>query len=270
MSEVINEQDKTDATHHGGEHNGHSHASTLFYTGVAIALAIVTYIEWAMLDWDLGKWTKPGLIILSVGKFAAVVAYFMHLKFDAEIFKRTFLGVLGLAVVIVFVVMAALGSLPDDNPETGRLHASIRNCQDHSDCGPTQRCRPIPAPKTAAALRKAKGLGERPVFSKCVEVPKDVRDAEGKDKPAREGGEIYAAVCVACHQKDGGGMLGPTVLGANLASAELWAQGDGALRNSIVNGKQGKIGVMPAQAGILSSEEIDNVLAYIKTTYAPK
>ena len=80
MSEVINEQDKTDATHHEGEHDGHSHASTLFYTGVAIALAIVTYIEWAMLDWDLGKWTKPGLIILSVGKFAAVVAYFMHLK----------------------------------------------------------------------------------------------------------------------------------------------------------------------------------------------
>ncbi len=270
MSEVSNEHESGSGEAHDHDDGGHSHASTLFYTIIAIILAIVTYIEWAMLDWDLGKWTKPGLVILSVGKFAAVVAYFMHLKYDAEIFKRTFLGVLGLAFVIVFVVMAALGSLPDDNPERGRLHASIRNCDSHSDCGPTQRCLPVAAPKTAVALRKAKGLGERPVFSKCVEVPKEVRDAEGKDRPAREGSEVYAAVCVACHQKDGGGKLGPTVLGANLASAEVWAQGEDTLLNSITNGKQGAIGVMPAQAGVLSSAEIDNVLAYIKATYAPK
>lgn len=274
MNEIDNEQGDRQAEDHGHDEDHGSHASFGFYVGVAVALGVVTFYEWAMLalpGWDLGVLTKPVLIILSVAKFAAVVAFFMHLKFDAPIFQRLFVGVLSLALIIVFVVMAVLGSLPEDNPEVGRLHAGIRPCSTHADCGPTQRCRQVDAPKGTDEVRKKKGLGERTWFGKCLETPKEVRDAEGEDRPARSGDKVYAVVCVACHQADGSGKnAGGTVMGADLSSAEVWAQGEETLINSIKNGKNGAIGAMPAQAGLLSDEEITNVLAHIKATFAPK
>ena len=50
----------------------------------------------------------PALIFLSVIKFATVVGYFMHLKFDSRIFSWFFAGGLTVALVAFFVMLAML------------------------------------------------------------------------------------------------------------------------------------------------------------------
>ena len=56
-------------------------------------------------------------------------------------------------------------------------------------------------------------------------------------------------------------------LAANLSDPAIWAEGDEHLIDNITNGVVGDIGAMPAQKGVLSETEIQNVYAYIKETY---
>jgi cytochrome c oxidase subunit 4 len=75
----------------------HAHPGERTYVMVALILAIVTAVEVAIYYLEaVEDILVPALLILSAGKFAAVVGYFMHLKFDAPFFRRIF--VFGLAV----------------------------------------------------------------------------------------------------------------------------------------------------------------------------
>ena len=78
----------------------HAHPSPAKYVQIAIVLAIITAVEVALyyipgLSSTLLFWT---LIVLSVGKFFMVAAYFMHLKFDHTSFTAYFAGGLALAI----------------------------------------------------------------------------------------------------------------------------------------------------------------------------
>jgi cytochrome c oxidase subunit 4 len=80
------------------EDHGHG-LSDLKYVQVAAILAFITALEVAAsyTDW-LGSAFIPVLLILMTIKFAMVVLFFMHLKFDSPIFSWLFYSGLFLAV----------------------------------------------------------------------------------------------------------------------------------------------------------------------------
>ena len=84
------------------------HPSALEYVQIGVILAIVTAVEVALyyLDMDFTLLVTL-LIMLSFVKFAMVVLWFMHLKFDASLFTILFGSglVLTFAVFIVIVVL---------------------------------------------------------------------------------------------------------------------------------------------------------------------
>ena len=107
-------------------HGDGSHASVLFYNIIAAILFIVTFIEVAVLYPPLsgmGDYFKViVLVVLSVAKFIAVVAFFMHLFFDSSLLTFLFLTGLfvggGTVVGLIHVMPAA------ENPlqPTGKRH----------------------------------------------------------------------------------------------------------------------------------------------------
>lgn len=80
------------------------------------------------------------------------------------------------------------------------------------------------------------------------------------DDPAEE---TYRAHCIACHGVDGRGAGART--GADFTSPEgPLTRPDSELFLSILNGKTGAIGTMPAHRAMLGEERCEAVLAYIR------
>ena len=73
-------------------YGGKSHAGPRFYIIVGIFLAIITALEvWAFeLESELAILYIPILLILALIKFVAVVAFYMHLRFDNRFFSYVF------------------------------------------------------------------------------------------------------------------------------------------------------------------------------------
>jgi cytochrome c oxidase subunit IV len=91
-----------------GAHAEHAHPTERVYVTVALILGIVTAIEVAIYYIEaLDDILVPALLILSAGKFVAVVGYFMHLKFDDVLFRWIF--IFGLTVAAAcYLGMAAM------------------------------------------------------------------------------------------------------------------------------------------------------------------
>ena len=96
---------------HGDEHDGgHAHPGEITYVKVAAILAMITVIEVAIyyIQWfhDSGV-LVPALLVFSAIKFATVVSYFMHLKFDPRLLSWTFIfGVsFGAALILSFIAL---------------------------------------------------------------------------------------------------------------------------------------------------------------------
>lgn len=75
----------------------------LVFLTIATVLEVLTYV----FESTLGVLTAPILLLFAIVKFALVVAYYMHLKFDARILTGIFVWGLLIAVSI-FAAMAAL------------------------------------------------------------------------------------------------------------------------------------------------------------------
>jgi cytochrome c oxidase subunit 4 len=74
------------------------------YVKIAAALAIVTLIEVAVYYVDfLRPALVPLLLIFSAIKFALVVLWFMHLRFDSRLFMRLFVAGVVLALSLFAV-----------------------------------------------------------------------------------------------------------------------------------------------------------------------
>lgn len=81
----------------GGGH--HDHPGDGRYIKIALFLAVITAVEVAFSYWEAVEGIlAPSLIAMSVVKFAVVVLYFMHLKFDSRLFRRLFVAGLALAI----------------------------------------------------------------------------------------------------------------------------------------------------------------------------
>jgi cytochrome c oxidase subunit IV len=97
-----------DVTHGHDEHDdGHSHPGDKQYIVVALILGLFTAIEVLTYFVDFGAAAVPTLLALMVIKFAMVLLYFMHLKFDSPVFMRLFIGGLTLALSVYFIMFAA-------------------------------------------------------------------------------------------------------------------------------------------------------------------
>jgi cytochrome c oxidase subunit 4 len=88
-------------------HADHGHPSDRTYVGIALILAVFTAIEVAVSYIDIGKAFIPTLVILMTVKFSMVAAWFMHLKFDSNLFTRVFAGGLLLAIGVYIAALTS-------------------------------------------------------------------------------------------------------------------------------------------------------------------
>ena len=91
------------------------HPTVQLYVAIAVFLAIITSIEVAIYyvpDFHPGgRWPilLPALFLLSALKFATVVSFYMHLRYDAVLFRYLFVtglllaGTLSLALLFLMV-----------------------------------------------------------------------------------------------------------------------------------------------------------------------
>ena len=96
-------------TAHEIDEERHSHPSDAQYIGIAAILAAITALEVSVYYINFFKdsfiATVAALIPMMIVKFALVVAFFMHLRFDNKIFRAVFLAGLILAVIVYMVVL---------------------------------------------------------------------------------------------------------------------------------------------------------------------
>ncbi|MDP8978836.1 MAG: cytochrome C oxidase subunit IV family protein [Actinomycetota bacterium] len=87
----------------------HAHPGPGEYVQVAAILAVVTALEVVLYYTQASNaLIVPALLLLTVIKFALVVLWFMHLRFDHRMFRRLFLIGLGLAGVVYAGALATL------------------------------------------------------------------------------------------------------------------------------------------------------------------
>jgi cytochrome c oxidase subunit 4 len=104
----------TPAPAHGpkDEHAVH-HPSWKFYVLIGVVLTIITAIEVAIFYIpQLASVLIPTLLVLSTAKFAIVVAFYMHLRFDSAVFSRVFFAPMFLAVLVVVGLIILFKVLP--------------------------------------------------------------------------------------------------------------------------------------------------------------
>ena len=86
------------------------HASLGTYLKVAAILAVITALEFGVIYIrQLTPILVPLLLVLSVGKFALVVMYFMHLRYDTKPLTLLFVAPLLLAIGLAIAVMTLPG-----------------------------------------------------------------------------------------------------------------------------------------------------------------
>ena len=88
----------------------HEHPSNRAYIVIAAILAVLTALEVMVFYVEaLAPMLLAILMVLMVAKFALVVMFFMHLKFDSKLLTGVFLWGLFIAVCIVLALMAIFG-----------------------------------------------------------------------------------------------------------------------------------------------------------------
>ena len=94
------------AEDHGVDHVDHPsdwlYAKIALILGVLTGIEVFTYFE-SVIDW--GKFLMPVLLVLMAVKFYLIAAYFMHLKFDPKLLRRTFAAGLFLALGVYVIAL---------------------------------------------------------------------------------------------------------------------------------------------------------------------
>jgi cytochrome c oxidase subunit 4 len=88
----------------------HDHPGPPLYIKVAAWLALATAIEVGLYYLDMPAGLFIGMLMfLMLVKFTTVVAYFMHLKYDAPLFRRLMVTGIILAIVVYMIVLTTFG-----------------------------------------------------------------------------------------------------------------------------------------------------------------
>jgi cytochrome c oxidase subunit 4 len=92
----------------------HEHPTWKQYKWVALILFLITVVEvWVYYipSFVASRLFVPSLLIMSAVKFAIVVMYYMHLKYDHRLFRALFTGPLMIAVVTIIALMFLFGQI---------------------------------------------------------------------------------------------------------------------------------------------------------------
>lgn len=103
----------SDHASHAG-HEVHEHPDWKQYKWVALVLFVITIIEvWAYYipAFVASSAFVPILLVMSAVKFAIVVAYYMHLKYDNRLFVALFVGPLFIAMFTITALLLLFGKL---------------------------------------------------------------------------------------------------------------------------------------------------------------
>jgi cytochrome c oxidase subunit 4 len=92
----------------------HEHPTWAQYKWVALILTVITVIEvWVYYipSFVATRLFVPALLIMSAVKFAIVVMFYMHLKYDHKLFRALFTGPLTIAILTLIVLLFLFGHL---------------------------------------------------------------------------------------------------------------------------------------------------------------
>lgn len=97
-----------------GATGGHgNHPTWRFYVVIGLILTVITAAEVAVFYIPaLRGVLVPILLVLSTGKFALVVMFYMHLRFDNPIFSGVFVAPLSLAILVVVALIILFHVFP--------------------------------------------------------------------------------------------------------------------------------------------------------------
>ena len=91
----------------------HEHPTWKQYKWVALILTLITVVEvWIYYTpFKDSPLFVPALLIMSAVKFAIVVLFYMHLKYDHKVFRALFTGPLIIAVTTIVALMFLFAKL---------------------------------------------------------------------------------------------------------------------------------------------------------------
>jgi len=92
----------------------HEHPTWKQYKWVALILTVITIVEvWVYYipAFVATSLFVPSLLIMSAVKFAIVVMFYMHLKYDHKLFRALFTGPLLIAIVTLMVLLLLFGQI---------------------------------------------------------------------------------------------------------------------------------------------------------------
>jgi cytochrome c oxidase subunit IV len=100
-------------TDHQHADHAHEHPTWTQYKWVAIILTVITAFEvWIYYTpFKDSPFFVPLLLILSAVKFAIVVLFYMHLKYDHKLFKALFTGPLIIAMCTITALLFLFSKL---------------------------------------------------------------------------------------------------------------------------------------------------------------
>jgi cytochrome c oxidase subunit 4 len=99
---------------HGGHAEEHAHPTWSVYWKIATILTLITVVEvWVyyLPAFVATPFFVPTLLIMSAVKFAIVVMFYMHLKYDHKLFRVLFTGPLIIASATMVVLLFLFGHL---------------------------------------------------------------------------------------------------------------------------------------------------------------
>ena len=101
---------------HDAKHAGpaHHHPTGNQYVVIGAILTAITVVEvWAYYIPTVvaSPLFNPALIVMSAIKFAIVVLFYMHLKFDSRLFRVIFTGSLIIAICTITALLFLFGKL---------------------------------------------------------------------------------------------------------------------------------------------------------------
>lgn len=104
--------DTAHAEHAGAETHAHPTWST--YWKVAVVLTAITALEvwiYYIPAFVASRLFVPTLLVLSAVKFAIVVMFYMHLRYDSKLFRALFTGPLMVAIITVVALLFLFGQV---------------------------------------------------------------------------------------------------------------------------------------------------------------
>ena len=102
------------AAAHGHAPGEHQHPTARTYFIVGAILTAITVVEvWAYYIPSLvaSRVFVPALLIMSAAKFAIVVMFYMHLKYDHKLFRALFTGPLLIAFATILALLLLFGQI---------------------------------------------------------------------------------------------------------------------------------------------------------------